>query len=104
MFSPLSAVFGDFGFGCNAEIVAERVSDIGRDSGNFPIGQAVERRHVGAAPDDLNRNLSDRQMRKGPTKSRCGVVALPLAFAIATMTSGTTASVDAPALGRQLVH
>ena len=94
-------IFGDFLFGCNAVIVAERVPDIGGDGGYFSIGQAGEWRHIGAALDDLNCNPSDRQTGKVPVKSWCGIVAIPLTFTIASVTSGTPVPVDAFTLSNQ---
>ena len=94
-------ILGDFLFGCNAVIVAERVLDIGSDGGYLSIGQAGEWRHIGAALDDLNYNLSDRQTGKVPVKSWCCVVAMPLTFTIASVTFRTPVSIDICAFSNQ---
>ena len=98
--SPLSAVLGNLLFGSNAEIVAERVPNIRGDSGYFPIRQVAEWGHVGAATDDLNGNLSHRQIREVAGKSWYGIRRLLLAFSVASVTSSALALVDARPLGR----
>ena len=94
------ALIRDVLFGCDTEIVAKRVADVGSDRRDLLVTQAAERWHVVAAVNDLENDRSDGSQTRIPGERRRCVLCRWL-----TLTIGSVASVAIAAVDRcTLVH